>query len=95
MKHLKIKIDKLEFFEETILKDIDFVINANDRISIVGNNGSGKTTLMKTIIWEITQYEGFIENVWNLTLGYLHQIYSDNEEKTVREELKEGFIILM
>ncbi len=92
MKHLKIKIDKLEFFEETILKDIDFVINATDRISIVGNNGSGKTTLMKTIIGEITQYEGFIENVWNLTLGYLHQIYSDNEEKTVREELKEGFL---
>ncbi len=91
MKHLKIKIDKLEFVEETILKDIDFVINENDRICIVGNNGSGKTTLMKTILWEIPSFEGFIENVWNLTLWYLHQIYSDNEEKSVTQELKEGF----
>lgn len=36
-------------------------------------------------------YEGFIENVWNLSLWYLHQIYSDNEEKTVREELENAF----
>ncbi len=92
MKHLKIKIDKLEFVEETILKDIDFVINENDRICIVWNNGSGKTTLMKTILWEISQFEGFIENVWNLTLWYLHQIYSDNEEKQVKDELKEWFL---
>jgi len=92
MKHLKIKIDKLEFVEETILKDVDFVINENDRICIVWNNGSGKTTLMKTVLWEIKSFDWFIENVWNLTLWYLHQIYSDNEEKLVKEELKEGFI---
>ena len=27
-----------------------------------------------------------------MSLGYLHQIYSDNENKTVREELKDSFI---
>jgi ATPase subunit of ABC transporter with duplicated ATPase domains len=26
-----------------------------------------------------------------MTLGYLHQIYSDNENKTVFEELEDGF----
>lgn len=26
-----------------------------------------------------------------MKLGYLHQIYSDNEEKLVREELAEAF----
>ena len=92
MKHIKIKIDKLDFVEETILRDIDFVVNENDRICIVGNNGSGKTTLMKTIIWEIKNFDGFIENVGNLTIWYLTQIYSDNEEKTVKEELKEWFL---
>ena len=92
MKHLKIKIDKLEFVEETILRDIDFVVNENDRICIVGNNGSGKTTLMKAIIWEIKWFEGFIENVGNLTIWYLTQIYSDNEEKLVKEEMKEWFL---
>jgi len=34
-KHLKIKINSLEFNGETILKNIDFTLNKNDRISIV------------------------------------------------------------
>ena len=92
MKHLKIKINKLEFDNEIILKDIDFVVNENDRICIVWNNWAGKTTLMKTIIWEIKEFDGFIENVGNLSIWYLTQIYSDNEEKTVKQELKEWFL---
>ena len=91
MKHLKIKIDKLEFDNTIILKDIDFTINENDRICIVGNNWAGKTSLMKTIIGEIKNFDWFIENIWNLKMWYLSQIYSDNEEKTVREELKDWF----
>ena len=91
MKHLKIKIDHLEFEWETILKDIDFTLNKNDRISIVWSNGAGKTTLLKVMTWEINNFEGFIENIWNLSLWYLHQVYSDNEDKTVREELKDWF----
>lgn len=91
MNHLKIKIEKLEFQGEPVLRDIELIINQNDKISIVGPNGSGKTTCMKVIVWEIQNYEGFIENVWGMSLGYLHQIYSDNEEKTVREELAEAF----
>jgi hypothetical protein len=35
VKHLNIKIDRLDFDGETILKDIDFTLNKNDRISIV------------------------------------------------------------
>jgi ABC-type polysaccharide/polyol phosphate transport system ATPase subunit len=38
MKHLKIKINSLEFDSEIILKDIDFVLNKNDRVAIVGQN---------------------------------------------------------
>ncbi|NDK09717.1 ABC-F family ATP-binding cassette domain-containing protein [Candidatus Gracilibacteria bacterium] len=91
MDHLKIKIEKLEFQGEPVLRDIELTINQNDKISIVGPNGSGKTTFMKTVVGNIKNYEGFIENVGNMTLGYLHQVYSDNEEKTVHEELREAF----
>jgi ABC-type polysaccharide/polyol phosphate transport system ATPase subunit len=38
VKHLNIKINRLEFEGESILKDIDFTLNKNDRISIVGPN---------------------------------------------------------
>jgi ATP-binding cassette subfamily F protein 3 len=66
-------------------------INQGDALSIVWPNGSGKTTFMKILTGEITGYEGFIENIWNMKLGYLHQIYSDNEEKLVSQELAQAF----
>lgn len=91
MKHLQIKVDRLEFNSEVILKDIRLTLNKNDRISFVWPNWVGKTTLMKIITGNIKEFEWNIENVWNMTLWYLHQIYSDNEEKLVKEELKEGF----
>jgi len=91
MKHLKIKINKLEFWDKEILKNIEFTLNDNDRIAIVWSNWAGKTSFFKLIVWENKNYDWFIENVWNLKLWYLNQIYSDNEEKTVKEELKLAF----
>jgi hypothetical protein len=35
MKHLRIKINKYEVEGNVILKDIDFILNENDRISLV------------------------------------------------------------
>lgn len=91
MKHLQIKVDKLEFNSETVLKNISLTLNKNDRVSFVWPNWVWKTTLMKIITWNIKDYEWHIENVWNMTLWYLHQIYTDNEEKFVTDELKDGF----
>lgn len=92
MKHLNIRIDNLEFDWETILKDINFVLNKTDRVAIVGSNWAGKTTLLKVLTWEITNYDWRIDNVWNLSLWYLKQIHIDNEKKLVKEELKDAFV---
>lgn len=92
MKHLKVKIDKLEFNGVEVLKNIEFTLNKTDRISFVWPNWAWKTTLLKILTWEIKEYEGSIENIGNLSLWYLHQVYSDNEEKTVQEELREWFL---
>ena len=89
MKHLKIKINSLEFNWEIILKTIDLTLNRTDRVSIVWSNWAWKTTLMKILTWEIKNYDWNIDNIWNMSLWYLHQVYSDDENKTVREELKE------
>ncbi len=91
MKHLKIKINNLEFDWETIIKDIDFTLNKTDRVAIVGSNWAGKTTLLKILTWEIKNYDWRIDNVWNITLWYLKQIHNDNNHRLVREELKEAF----
>ncbi len=91
MKHLKIKIDKLEFQDKEVLKNIELTLNENDKIAIVWPNWVGKTSFFKLLIWENKNFDWYIENIWNLSLWYLNQIYSDNEEKTVKEELKQAF----
>lgn len=91
MKHLQIHIDKYEVQSKEILKSIHFTLNHMDRIAIVWQNWAGKTTLMKILTWEIQDFQGSIDNIGNLSFWYLAQIYSDNEEKTVFEELKDAF----
>jgi len=91
MKHLKIKIDKLEFDWELIFKDINFTLNYNDKIAIVWQNWAWKSSFMKILTGEYKNYEWHIDNIWNMSLWYLKQIYSDNENKLVKEELKDWF----
>lgn len=91
MKHLRIKINKYEVWWEIILKDIDFLLNQNDTIALVGWNWAWKTTLMKIITWEIKEFDWFIENIWNMSLWYLSQILDINENTTVKEEIKNWF----
>jgi ATP-binding cassette subfamily F protein 3 len=74
------------------LKDIDFTLNKNDRISIVGPNGAWKTTLLKVVTGEIMDYDGSIDNVWGLSLWYLRQVNIDDKNKTVRDEMKDWFL---
>ena len=91
MKHLKISIDKFEISWNEILKKIGFTLNSKDRISIVWPNWCWKTTLLRILTWEIKWFSWNIENIWNMSLGYLHQVYSDNEEKLVLDELRDWF----
>ncbi len=95
MKHLKIKINKLEFFDKEILNDIDFVLNQNDKIAIVWPNWVWKTSFFKVLAWKNKNFDWLIENIWGLTLWYLNQIYSDDENKTVKEELRLAFSYLL
>ncbi|MDD5213171.1 MAG: ABC-F family ATP-binding cassette domain-containing protein [Candidatus Gracilibacteria bacterium] len=92
MKHLKININNYEIGGTQILKNVNLILNENDKISIVGPNGAGKTTLMKIITGEIGDFDGGIENIGGLSIGYLRQINYDDEAKTVWEELKESFV---
>ncbi len=91
MKHLQINIEKYEVDWKEILKDISFTLNARDKIALVWQNGVWKTTLLKILTWEIKEYTGNIDNIWNLSLWYLAQMNIDDTEKTVYQELKDSF----
>ena len=46
---LEVKKLKKKFGKNVVLKDISFIVNEGDIISIVGPSGSGKSTLLRCI----------------------------------------------
>ena len=46
---------------------------------------------MKIISGQITDFEGNIENIGNMTLGYLEQIHFADNQKKIRDELRDAF----
>ncbi len=75
------------FGVETVLKNVSFMVDDNSKIGIVGKNGTGKSTLFK-IIAGITPYDsGNIDYAKNLSIGYLSQESSLNEDNRLYEEV--------
>lgn len=91
MNHIIVSIDTYEVRGKEILSDISCTINASDRIAIVGGNGVGKTTFMKILTGEISEFNGSINNIGSISLGYLSQIHFDTEDRKVRDDLRLAF----
>lgn len=91
MNHIIVDIQKYEIRGKEILSDISCIINASDRIAIVGGNGAGKTTFMKILTGELTEFDGTINNIGSTSLGYLSQIHFDTEDRKVRDDLRLAF----
>ena len=78
-------------FDDVLLKDVNFEINSNDKVAIIGTNGVGKTTLMKEIFKNNNKC---IEVNDGIEIAYLSQIQGEilNESNTILEEFYEvGF----
>lgn len=77
-----------QFHTKSILKEVDFFINKNDRIAIIGKNGSGKSTLMKIIDGSLEADSGrrIVQN--NLKVEMLAQVPKFDESLNVKEAIK-------
>ncbi|MEE6634790.1 ABC-F family ATP-binding cassette domain-containing protein [Limosilactobacillus pontis] len=76
--------------EKTLFKDIDFIINENDRIGLIGVNGSGKTSLLNVISGAVSPETGTITKPNDYTIGYLKQQPELDADKTIMEAIFEG-----
>lgn len=76
--------------EKTLFKDVNFIINENNRIGLIGVNGSGKTSLLNVISGETSPEKGTITKPNDYTIGYLKQQPELDENKTIMEAIFEG-----
>lgn len=56
-----------------ILENISFIVNATDRIGLVGANGVGKTTLLRLLVRQEEADSGTISYAPSVEYGYLAQ----------------------
>ncbi len=77
------------FPEKTILEKADIMINAHDRIALIGKNGLGKSTLIKLIVGDEPYQDGEFELGHNVSVGYFAQDEAENLDgnKTVFETI--------
>ena len=63
----------MTYGDKEVLSNLEFSVNVNDRIAIVGDNGSGKTTLLKILMGQLQAYQGQLYVKPNLTISYINQ----------------------
>ena len=70
-----VSFDKVgvEFGAYTLFHDISFVLEAKDRLGIVGVNGAGKSTLFRLLSGDLTPSSGAIYLSKNISVGILTQ----------------------
>jgi sulfate-transporting ATPase len=73
-----------------ILKNISLNFLPGAKIGVLGLNGAGKSTLLRIMAGEDTNYEGEVNRLPNMRIGYLPQEPQLDPEKTVRDAVEEG-----
>ncbi|MDD4378339.1 MAG: ABC-F family ATP-binding cassette domain-containing protein [Dysgonamonadaceae bacterium] len=81
----------VEFGGFTLLNDISFVLNKNDRTALVGKNGAGKSTLLKILAGIQRPSQGRVSYPKEISIGYLPQQMKLNDTLTVKEEAALAF----
>ncbi|NLH35681.1 MAG: ABC-F family ATP-binding cassette domain-containing protein [Lactococcus chungangensis] len=79
------------FGADVLFEKINFTIQDNSRVSLVGRNGAGKSTLLKIIADVETPSSGEISKTKNLTMSYLAQETNFSSEQTIYDEMLSVF----
>lgn len=97
MSYIKVEDLSLGYDSEIVCSNINFEINKNDYLCIIGENGAGKSTLIKTILDLKEKKAGkilFSENLKKSEIGYLPQqtVVQKDFPATVYEVVLSGML---
>ena len=79
------------FGKKVLFNGINTVINAHDRIALIGSNGSGKTTLLRMLMGELEPDGGGIDKAAYVSVGYLPQDGISVSGQTLYAEAESAF----
>jgi ATP-binding cassette subfamily F protein 3 len=78
----------------TLFNEVNFMINENDRIGLVGKNGAGKSTLLKIFMGLQQPTSGNVSVPKNFLMGYLPQQMATADGRTVIDETMTAFDLI-
>ena len=70
---LRLKNVSLSYGDTALLAGVDLVVEAGERLCLVGRNGAGKSTLMRLIAGELEPEDGTLERRQGLRVARLSQ----------------------
>ena len=70
-------------FKEPLISNVNFMVEAGEKIAIIGENGIGKSTLLKIIANTISPNDGSIKWAEKAKIGYFAQDHSEDFESDI------------
>ena len=86
---------EVTFGSFTLMRDVSFLINSQERVGLAGRNGAGKTTLLRILAGEQKPYSGLVERPAGVNIGYLPQQMKVSDNTTLLNETLTAFGELM
>ncbi|MCR4304811.1 MAG: energy-dependent translational throttle protein EttA [Gallionella sp.] len=85
-----LRVSKIVPPKRQIIKDISLSFFPGAKIGLLGLNGSGKSTVLRIMAGVDKEYDGEVQHLPNIQIGYLPQEPQLNPEHTVRQAVEEG-----
>ena len=83
-----LRVSKIVPPKRQIIKDISLSFFPGAKIGLLGLNGSGKSTVLKIMAGVDKEYDGEVQHLAGVSIGYLPQEPQLDAAKTVREEVE-------
>ncbi|MCC4114674.1 energy-dependent translational throttle protein EttA [Aromatoleum toluclasticum] len=85
-----LRVSKVVPPKRQIIKDISLSFFPGAKIGLLGLNGSGKSTVLRIMANADKEYEGEVQHLAGIRIGYLPQEPQLDPAKTVKEEVESG-----
>ncbi|MBI1195546.1 MAG: energy-dependent translational throttle protein EttA [Gammaproteobacteria bacterium] len=85
-----LRVSKIVPPKRQIIKDISLSFFPGAKIGLLGLNGSGKSTVLRIMANEDKDYDGEVQHLAGIRIGYLPQEPQLDPTKTVRDEVEAG-----